>query len=1231
MAEHIDDTEQAEPQPHNGLLVVGIGASAGGIKALKEFFAHVPPHSGAAYVVILHLSPDHDSRLAEVLQTTALMPVTQVSGRSRIEHDHVYVIPPNKSLNIAGDSLIVSEITRVEQRRSPVDVFFRALADAHGARSASVVLSGTGPDGSAGIKRIKEYGGLTIAQDPDQAEYADMPRNAIATGLVDFVLPVAEMPAKVAAYFERVRRDDDEGSRIDASPDDRDAMRDVLTLLRVRTGHDFSNYKTATLRRRIERRINVRGVSTIASYAHLIRQEPNEATALMKELLISVTNFFRDPPAWAALEQRVIPRLFMNKRSHEQVRVWVAGCATGEEAYSVAIVLAEHAGVALDQPAIQVFATDLDHQAIATAREGFYRDAELADIPDERLRRFFHREANGYRVKRELRETVLFAHHNVIKDPPFSHLDLISCRNLLIYLNRSIQERVVETFHFALRPGGYLFLGGSESPEGTNDLFLRLDSAAHIYESRTVTSRLALLLTDSPTSRPRPQPSVPEPRNSDRISPADLHQRLLEQYAPASAVVTEEHNIVHMSERVGRYLHMAGGEPTRDVLRLARVELRPDLRTALHEAARERTSVEVRGIAVRLEDGEHRVNISVRPVLRDGDAARGFFLIVFDEEAALQGPRDPAVSLTSPAEPITRQLEEELGRVRAQLRMTVEQYETQVEEAKASNEELQAMNEELRSATEELETSKEELQSVNEELTTVNQELKIKIEEIGLTNNDFQNFINATDIGTIFLDCSMHVKFATPRAREIFNLVASDIGRPLSDITSRLQYERVHEDVRTVLDRLNTIEREVSTDDGRWHLMRMLPYRTTDNHIDGVVITFQDITTRRSAELQVRQSEERLRLLIDGAIDYAIFTMTEDGTIDSWNSGAQRMFGYAADEIIGTKGDVLFAPDDREAAVHIAELEQARRIGRAADERYHMRKNGSRFYCSGVTTRLGTGGLGFAKIARDLTPQREAAEALEAAHAELEARVRRRTSELEAEAREHEAAKREVTTLLHRVVTAQEEERARIARDLHDHLGQQLTALRLALERQQEQSATSESISSGIADALALTRKIGRDIDFLAWELRPSALDELGLAAALPRFVNEWSVHVGIPAEFRSGGFEPGQLRRTAEVAFYRIAQEALNNVSKHAHASRADVVLSTTNNQVVMVIEDDGVGFNPSNEAPNQNGFGLAGMRERAALVGATLQVESAPGEGTSVFLRCPVSSAREESERVT
>jgi PAS domain S-box-containing protein len=529
------------------------------------------------------------------------------------------------------------------------------------------------------------------------------------------------------------------------------------------------------------------------------------------------------------------------------------------------------------------------------------------------------------------------------------------------------------------------------------------------------------------------------------------------------------------------------------------------------------------------------------------------------------------------------------------------------------------MNEELRSAAEELETSKEELQSVNEELTTVNQELKIKIEELALTNNDFQNFINATDIGTIFLDRALRVKFSTPRARTVFNLIETDIGRPLTDITSRIRYDGLHRDVQTVLDRLQSMEGEVETDDGRWHLMRILPYRTFDNHIGGVVLTFQDITERRQAELQVRASEERLRLLIDSALDYAIFTMTEGGGVDSWNSGAERMFGYSADEIIGSRADILFTPEDRAAGVYERELTNARRTGRAADERYHVRKNGTRFLCSGVTRRLGAGGIGFAKIARDLTAQRQAADALEGVHAELEARVRERTGTLEAAVKGHEAAREAVTNLLHRIVSAQEDERRRIARDLHDQLGQQLTALRLALERHQA-GADAPGGDGAIDEALSLTCQIDKDVDFLAWQLRPAALDELGLAAALPRFVAEWSAHVGVPAEFRLRGFGAGQLQADAEVAFYRIAQEALNNVAKHAHASRVDVVLSTTTNQVVLVVEDDGIGFDAAEDPVPGRGLGFASMHERAALVDATVQVESASGRGTSVFVRCPI-----------
>ncbi len=721
-------------------------------------------------------------------------------------------------------------------------------------------------------------------------------------------------------------------------------------------------------------------------------------------------------------------------------------------------------------------------------------------------------------------------------------------------------------------------------------------------------------------------PRPPEPRlQTERISPGELHLRLLEQYAPPSLIVNEEYTLLHVSPGAAPYLQIAPGEPLRDVLRLVHPDLRADLRTALHLAARERKPVEVSQVRVQV-DGGQVVRIVVKPALREDAPLRGYFLVLFDEDIHAAPLALSPMQLTSPAEPEARQLADELTRVKAQLRSTIEQYETHSEEARAANEELQAMNEELRSAAEELETSKEELQSVNEEMTTVNQELKIKIEELGLTNNDFQNLINSTDIAAIFLDRTLRVKLSTPRAADIFNLLPSDMGRKLSDITTRLEHEPLQEEMQQVLDRLKTIEREVLTSEGRWYLMRILPYRTLDDRIDGVAMTFHDITARRQAEQRLRAGEERLRLLIDSATDYAIFTMTDAGVIDSWNTGAERMFGYSSDEIVGQPGEILFTPDDRTARVPETELQTARARGRAIDERWHMRKDRSRFYVSGVTTKLGDGkALGFAKIARDLTPRRQAELALTQAHADLESRVVHRTEQLQAEIERRGAAQQEISQLMKRLVTAQEEQRARISRDLHDQLGQQLTALRLALERHAEHCGA--STNQDLDRALAMTREIDAAIDFLAWELRPTTLDDLGLAAALPRYVEEWSTHHGISARFETRGSVANVLPSGLETTFYRIAQEALNNVAKHAQAASVDIILERRDGEVVLVIEDDGVGFDEATER-HDKGIGLAGMRERAALVGATLQVETSPGDGTTVYLRAPVNEVASEEE---
>jgi chemotaxis methyl-accepting protein methylase len=640
-----------------GFMVVGLGASAGGIRAFKEFFKHVPERSGMAYVVILHLSPDHDSRLAEVLQQSTPMPVAQVNERVRIEPEHVYVIPPNKSLSMEDGSLVVSDVTGVEERRAPVDIFFRTLAESQRERAACVVLSGTGANGSMGLKRVKERGGVAAVQSPEEAEHADMPRNSIATGLVDYVLPVAEIPARLVAYRDAfvgvsVFAADADGREEEPPPPRRDhaeerAFAVVLAQLRLRTGHDFAAYKRGTVRRRIERRIGVTQAADISAYSQYIRENPQEARALLKDLLISVTNFFRDPRAFETLNRLVIPRLFDNKGPGGFVRVWVPGCATGEEAYSVAMLLSEHAEKLPNPPHVQVFASDIDEDAIQTARAGFYTLNDAADVSPERLRRFFTKHRDGFSVRRDLREMVLFAKHDLLKDPPFSHLDLISCRNLLIYLNADGQAKAMGVFHFALNPGGHLFLGGSETVGDFSDLFVSVDKESHIYQARAAAPHTSLPVQSIPPPLPVAATQGHDAaqrgsRAQERLSYLDLHRRLLELYAPPSVLVNAEHDIVHVSESAGRYLLIPGGEPTYNLLTVALPELRMELRGALFQAAQHRKNVEVPGLAVRAGGRAERINLIVRPVVRDDDTARGFYLVIFAPSA-----RSPATSKRS--------------------------------------------------------------------------------------------------------------------------------------------------------------------------------------------------------------------------------------------------------------------------------------------------------------------------------------------------------------------------------------------------------------------------------------------------------------------------------------------------------------------------------------------------------------------------------------------------------
>ena len=930
----------------NDLLIVGIGASAGGIQALQQFFKQVPANSDMAYVVILHLSPDHDSKLVEVLQHVSNIPVRQVTEETKVEANQVYVVPPNKHLMMSDGAIVVSPNMQEEDRRAPVDIFFRTLANSHGSRSICVVLSGTGANGSMGLKRIKEMGGAAFVQNPREAEFNEMPRNAIATDMVDEVLPVAEIPRKILLYkgsLGTVHIPLDAENRAETQ---QQALREIFTHLRLRTGHDFANYKRPTVLRRIERRVNIKNLPDLPAYAGYLQANPEEVSALLKDLLISVTNFFRDKKAFEVIEHEILPAILSKKKPEEHLRIWVAGCASGEEAYSIAMLCAEKVLNVLDAPKIQVFATDIDEAAITFAREGLYTLNDAADVSPERLRRFFNKEGDGYRIRREIREMILFANHNFIKDPPFSHLDLVSCRNVLIYLNQSAQERVMETFHFALNPGGYLCLGLSESVDSASDLFLSINREYHLFQSRQVAVRTYPVPESVPGFNYHPvynvQPGVmPEHRVRERMTLGDLHQRLLEQYAPPSVVVNEEYEIVHLSERAGRYLQIAGGEPSQNLLKLVKQELRLELRSALYQAVQRQSAVEARGLKVNVHEKSETINIHVRPVFREDDVAKGFILVIFerteDEVASQQ------VVVTSD-EPVARHLEEELMRLKAQLRSSVEQHEFQAEELKASNEELQAMNEELRSAAEELETSKEELQSINEELRTVNQELKVKVEETTIAGNYLQNLINSVDIGTIFLDRNFRVALFTPAALTLFNLIPNDTGRPLSDITHKLAYNELIHDAETVLHTLQAVEREVSATDGRIFMARVLPYRTEEDRINGVILTFFDITRRKQDEELVRLAKERMeRAFSIDTVGIVFFKPT--GEITGANDAFLRMCGYTREEM--TEGRILrgeLIPDEYlvQSGKGVKELNATGRT--TPYQREYIRKDGSKWW-----------------------------------------------------------------------------------------------------------------------------------------------------------------------------------------------------------------------------------------------------------------------------------------------
>ena len=861
------DVSDSSSQP---VPIVGIGASAGGLEALESFLKHVPEGSGIAFVIVQHLDPVRKGFMVELLQRVTPMPVTQVSDRTRVEPGHVYIIAPNKDMSLLKGILYLFDPVASHGLRLPVDYFFRSLAEDLQQLSIGVILSGMGSDGTLGLRAIKEKGGGIFVQAPLTAKFDGMPRSVIDAGLADIVAPVEELPERILSYLHHqpvVLKQE-----LSLEQKTLSGLEKVLILLRAHTHQDFSLYKKSTIYRRIERRMGIHQIENIATYVRFLQENPHETELLFKELLIGVTNFFRDPEAWEALKTKAIPQLIASRPEAITLRGWVAGCSTGEEAYSLAIVMKEAIEI-LKHPAgyrVQIFATDLDRDAIDRARQGLYPTNIVADVSPERLRRFFVQDEHGWRVSREIREMVVFAPQNVIMDPPFTRLDILVCRNLMIYWEQELQRKLVPLFHYSLNPGGILFLGSAETLGSFINLFEPVSAKIRIFRKAVHNLRTEILEFPSSFERNLPymvEPSVGPvgPVHSAANLKSLTDQLLLERFAPSAVLTSDKGDIIYISGRTGRYLEPAAGKANWNIFAMAREGLRHELDLLFGMCRTHSEPCTKQGIKVGNNEDPLKVNLTVQR-LDQPESLNGLVLVVFRDAEKSEPVGVPG---NGPNEDTSEErihaLELELKHARDEILTTHEEMQSSQEELKSANEELQSANEELQSTNEELTTSKEEMQSLNEELQTVNHELQSKVNELSQTNNDMKNLLNSTDIATLFLDESLNIRRFTTKTATIIKLIASDIGRPVTDIVTELDYSGLAEDSREVLRTLVFSEKQVTATDGRWFNVRIMPYRTQENRIDGVVIIFTDISLAKHLEMRLREEDDRFVTALESA------------------------------------------------------------------------------------------------------------------------------------------------------------------------------------------------------------------------------------------------------------------------------------------------------------------------------------------------------------------------------
>jgi two-component system CheB/CheR fusion protein len=1197
--------EEIAPAGEPSLRIIGIGASAGGLEALEKFFTYMSSDSGMAFVIVQHLYPAQHSSMPEILSRFSKMPIQVATDGMQVEPDSIYLIPPNKNMGIEKGALYLQEPVQTPGLKLPVDFFFRSLAREKGPDAIGIILSGTGGDGTPGLRAIKAELGTVFVQDPESAKYDGMPRSAIDTGLSDFVLKPDEMPEKLVQF---VRHSALNGARLSAVAEEtKEPMQQIFAILRARTSHDFSRYKQTTIRRRLQRRMSVNQINDIGDYANFLNENEDEIKALLKDILISVTNFFRDAESFKALKGH-LKKLLANKAQGGELRVWVAGCATGEEAYSVGIIISECLEELKKLLQLQMYGTDIDVDALHVARTGLYPANIAADVTPERLKRFFVKENEAYRIKKEIREMVVFAPQNFIKDPPFSRMDLICCRNLLIYLESEVQKRMLPLLHYALKPDGLLFLGPSETVGGSTDLFAVLDRKWKIYQRREVIvpgERLKFPASFAPALR---EPSGEPVREVTETKIPELTEKIfLDNYAPTFAVIDEKYRLVYVRGRTGKYLEIASGQPSLSVLEMAREGLRTELASAVYRAASEKKPVTHEGVRVKHNHGFQTVNLTVAPLTEYG-MPPGFLIIVF-QEVGLSTEEAKARPAARSRKRVV-ELEEELRLTKENLQTTIEELEATNEELKSANEELQSNNEELQSTNEELDTSREELQSLNEELTTLNAELQDKNELLSRANDDLRNFLNRTDIAIIFLDEELKIRSYTPATSEVFNIRDIDVGRPLDEITSRLDYDRVVSDGQEVLRALRPKEIEVQRKDSAWYKMRILPYRTAQNEVSGLVMSFLDIDEQKKSASNLADSNRRLQEALEeqkamaGQLRWlatvvtdsndAITTQDLEGNIMTWNRGAELMYGYSESEALKMNNQHLVPEKERaQARQFLEDINNGKEVKSLETQR--QTKDGRIIdVWLTVTMLLDDKGnpVAIATTERDITERNQAMNIKD----EFIGMV------------SHEL-RTPLTVVIGALSTAMDERASKEERK----------------ELIQEASSSAESLASILDNMLELSRyQAGR----LTLEKKAGRIADIA-GRAVQRVRRKYDVHnivVDIPDEIPEINVDA--------VRMEQVMYNLLENAMKYSPAGSEVRIFSQREGENVIVgVSDRGVGVAPDDQPKlfepfarlkegetKGIGLGLVVCKRLVEAHGGRIWVESQPGKGSTFLFTIPL-----------